>query len=72
MAGGELVDYSGARYKDDEYEVEQHYGHSGIRHGKKTCNGVPGCRITKPAKSKSKTATNNKASKGSPERNRRV
>ena len=45
MAGGGLADYSGAVIKDDEYQVEQHYGHSGIRHGKRTCNGVLGARL---------------------------
>jgi hypothetical protein len=58
--------------KDDEYEVEQHYGHSGITAWKENTQWSAWLQDYEPAKSKSKTATNNKASKGSPERNRRV
>ena len=58
--------------KDDEYEVEQHYGHSGITAWKENLQWSAWLQDYEPAKSKSKTATNNKASKGSPERSRRV
>src|SRR6266581_7444679 len=58
--------------KDHEYEMEQHYGHSGITAWKENMQWSAWLQDYEPAKSKSKTATNNKASKGSPERNRRV
>ena len=58
--------------KDDEYEVEQHYGHSGITAWKENMQWSAWLQDYEPGKPKSKTATNNKASKGSSERNRRV
>jgi len=36
--------------KDDEYEIEQHYGHSGVTAWRRTSNGARGCRITNQAK----------------------
>jgi len=58
--------------KDDEYEVEQHYGHSGITAWKENMQWSAWLQDYEPGKPKSKMATNNKASKGSSERNRRV
>jgi len=58
--------------KDDEYEVEQHYGHSGITAWRENMQWSAWLQDYEPGKPKSKMATNNKASKGSSERNRRV
>jgi hypothetical protein len=58
--------------KDDEYEVEQHYGHSGITAWKENMQWSAWLQDYEPGKPKSKMATNNKASKGSSERSRRV
>jgi hypothetical protein len=58
--------------KDDEYEVEQHYGHSGITAWKENMQWSTWLQDYEPGKPKSKTATNNKASKGTSERTRRV
>jgi hypothetical protein len=58
--------------KDDEYEVEQHYGHSGITAWKENMQWSAWLQDYEPSKPKPKAATNNKASKGSSERNRRV
>jgi hypothetical protein len=58
--------------KDDEYEVEQHYGHSGITAWKENMQWSAWLQDYEPGKPKSKTATNNKASKGTSERTRRV
>jgi hypothetical protein len=58
--------------KDDEYEVEQHYGHSGITAWKENMQWSAWLQDYEPGKPKSKMATNNKATKGSSERNRRV
>ncbi len=57
--------------KDDEYEVEQHYGHSGITAWKENPQWSAWLQDNEPAKSKSKTATNNKASKVGSERDER-
>ena len=58
--------------KDDEYEVEQHYGHSGITVWKENMKWSAWLQDYEPGKPKSKAATANKASKGSSERNGRV
>jgi hypothetical protein len=58
--------------KDDEYEVEQHYGHSGITAWKENMQWSAWLQDYEPGKPKSKAATANKASKGSSERNGRV
>ena len=58
--------------KDDEYEVEQHYGHSGITAWKENRQWSAWLRDYEPEKPKSKAATANKASKSSSERNGRV
>jgi hypothetical protein len=57
--------------KDDEYEVEQHYGHSGITAWKENMQWSAWLQDYEPGKPKSKTATNNKASKVSSERDER-
>ena len=58
--------------KDDEYEVEQHYGHSGITAWKENRQWSAWLQDYEPEKPKSKAATANKASKSSSERNGRV
>jgi len=57
--------------KDDEYEVEQHYGHSGITAWKENVQWSAWLQDYEPGKPKSKTATASKASKGSSERDER-
>jgi hypothetical protein len=57
--------------KDDEYEVEQHYGHSGITAWKENMQWSAWLQDYETGKPKSKTATNNKASKVSSERDER-
>jgi hypothetical protein len=47
--------------KDDEYEVEQHYGHSGITAWRENMQWSAWLQDYEPGKPKSKTATNNKA-----------
>lgn len=54
--------------KDDEYEVEQHYGHSGITAWKENMQWSAWLQDYEPAKPKSKMATTNKASKVGAER----
>jgi hypothetical protein len=46
--------------KDDEYEVEQHYGHSGITAWKENMQWSAWLQDYEPAKSKSKAAANKK------------
>jgi hypothetical protein len=58
--------------KDDEYELEQHYGHSGITAWKENMQWSAWLQDYEPGKPKSKMATNHKASKGSSERSRGV
>src|SRR6266436_1615888 len=50
--------------KDDEYEVEQHYGHSGITMWKENMQWSAWLQDKETADNKPKRATNNKASKG--------
>lgn len=57
--------------KDDEYEVEQHYGHSGITAWKENMQWSAWLQDYEPGKSNSKTASNAKASKVSSERDER-
>jgi hypothetical protein len=57
--------------KDDEYEVEQHYGHSGITAWKENMQWSAWLQDYEPAKPKSKMATNDKASKVGSERDER-
>jgi hypothetical protein len=57
--------------KDDEYEVEQHYGHSGITAWKENMQWSAWLQDYEPGKPKSKMATDNKASKASSERDER-
>ncbi|PYK16030.1 MAG: hypothetical protein DME55_12855 [Verrucomicrobia bacterium] len=57
--------------KDDEYEVEQHYGHSGITAWKENNQWSAWLQDYEPGKPKSKMATDNKASKASSERDER-
>jgi hypothetical protein len=47
--------------KDDEYEVEQHYGHSGITAWRENMQWSAWLQDYEPSQPKSKTATNNKA-----------
>jgi hypothetical protein len=58
--------------KDDEYEVEQHYGHSGITAWKENMQWSAWLQDYEPGKPKSKAAAASKASKGGSERNERV
>ena len=58
--------------KDDEYELEQHYGHSGITAWKENMQWSAWLQDYEPGKPKSKAATASKASKGSSERNERA
>jgi hypothetical protein len=58
--------------KDDEYEVEQHYGHSGITAWKENVQWSAWLQDYEPGKPKSKAAAASKASKGGSERNERV
>jgi hypothetical protein len=58
--------------KDDEYEMEQHYGHSGITAWKENMQWSAWLQDYEPAKSKSKTATNNKANDGNSAREERT
>jgi len=58
--------------KDDEYEVEQHYGHSGITAWKENMQWSAWLQDYEPAKSKSKTATNNKANDANSAREERA
>ncbi len=51
--------------KDDEYEVEQHYGHSGITAWKENMQWSAWLQDYETGKSKSKTATNNKVNESS-------
>ena len=51
--------------KDDEDEVEQYYGHSGIMAWKENMQRSAWLQDHEPSKPKLKAATNNKASKGS-------
>ena len=57
--------------KDDEYEVEQHYGHSEITAWKENMQWSTWLQDYEPGKEKSKTATASKVSKGSSERDER-
>jgi hypothetical protein len=57
--------------KDDEYEVEQHYGHSGITAWKENMQWSAWLQDYEPGKPKAKAATNNKVSKVSPDRDER-
>ncbi|HJX82395.1 MAG TPA: hypothetical protein VJ248_10220 [Candidatus Udaeobacter sp.] len=57
--------------KDDEYELEQHYGHSGITAWKENMQWSAWLQDYEPGKPKSKTATASKAGKGSSERDER-
>src|ERR1044071_3663979 len=54
--------------KDDEYEVEQHHGHSGITAWKENMQWSAWLQDYEPGKPKSKMATNNKANKVGAER----
>src|SRR5262249_18371637 len=47
--------------KDDEYEIEQHYGHSGITAWRENMQWSAWLQDYEPSKPKSKLATNNKA-----------
>jgi hypothetical protein len=58
--------------KDDEYEVEQHYGHSGITAWKENMQWSAWLQDYEPGKPKSKAATASKVSKSSSERNKRA
>jgi hypothetical protein len=58
--------------KDHEYEVEQHYGHSGITAWKENMQWSAWLQDYEPGKPKSKAAAASKASKGGSERNERV
>jgi hypothetical protein len=58
--------------KDDEYEVEQHYGHSGITAWKENMQWSAWLQDYEPGTLKSKTATASKGSKGSSERGQRT
>jgi len=57
--------------KDDEYEVEQHYGHSGITAWKENMQWSAWLQDYEPSREKSKATTNNKASKVDSERDER-
>jgi hypothetical protein len=54
--------------KDDEYEVEQHYGHSGITAWKENMQWSAWLQDYEPGKPKSKMATDSKASSERDER----
>ena len=54
--------------KDDEYEVEQHYGHSGITAWKENMQWSAWLQDYEAGKPKSKTAATSRVSKGSSER----
>jgi hypothetical protein len=58
--------------KDDEYEVEQHYGHSGITAWRENMQWTAWLQDYEPGKPKAKMATNNKASKVSSARDERA
>jgi hypothetical protein len=58
--------------KDDEYEVEQHYGHSGITAWKENMQWSAWLQDYEPRKPKSKAATASKLNKGSSERAERT
>src|SRR6266496_4302554 len=58
--------------KDDEYEVEQHYGHSGITAWKENTQWSAWLQDYEPGKSKSKTATSNKVNEASSAREERA
>jgi hypothetical protein len=58
--------------KDDEYELEQHYGHSGITAWKENMQWSAWLQDYETAKSKSKKATNDKATEASPAREERA
>jgi hypothetical protein len=58
--------------KDDEYELEQHYGHSGITAWKENMPWSAWLQDYETAKSKSKKATNDKATEASSAREERA
>src|SRR5437870_1924839 len=60
--------------KDDEYEVEQHYGHSGITTWKENMQWSAWLQDYEPGKpkTKAKMAANNKATKVGSERDERI
>jgi len=58
--------------KDDEYELEQHYGHSGITAWKENMQWSAWLQDYETAKSKSKKATNDKATEASSAREERA
>jgi hypothetical protein len=58
--------------KDDEYELEQHYGHSGITAWKENMQWSAWLQDYEPGKSKSKRATNDKANEASSAREERT
>jgi hypothetical protein len=58
--------------KDDEYEVEQHYGHSGITAWKENMQWTAWLQDYETGKSNSKKATNDKANEASSAREERV
>jgi len=60
--------------KDDEYEVEQHYGHSGITAWKENMQWSAWLQDYEPGKpkTKAKMAANNKATKVGSERDERI
>jgi hypothetical protein len=58
--------------KDDEYEVEQHYGHSGITAWKENMQWSTWLQDYEPGKEKPKRATTNKVNEASPAREERA
>jgi hypothetical protein len=58
--------------KDDEYELEQHYGHSGITAWKENMQWSAWLQDFEPGKPKSRTAANNKANEVNSARNERA
>ena len=58
--------------KDDEYELEQHYGHSGITAWKENMQWSAWLQDYEPGKSKSERATNDKANEASSAREERA
>src|SRR5207249_12282323 len=58
--------------KDDEYEVEQHYGHSGITAWKENMQWSAWLQDYEPGKLKVKAATASKVSKDSSEHDQRA
>src|SRR5678810_196959 len=58
--------------KDDEYELEQHYGHSGITAWKENMKWSAWLQDYETGKEKSKRATNNKANEASSAREERA